>query len=108
MLQNIKDWIEIIMAAFMLLFIILLFIRSLVGLKSQVTKQVGNTTTTTKGKVGGLGARTIQLTCVALIIPALIILSLENIIKGETVATIIGGLIGYVLSGISNYDKNGE
>lgn len=106
--QNVKNWIEIIMAALMVVFIIALFIRSFVNKSSEVKKADGNITTTTKGKVGGFGARIIQLTCVTLIIPTVIILSLENIIKGETVATIIGGLIGYVLSGISNYDKNGD
>lgn len=106
--QNVKSWIEIIMAALMVLFIIAIFIRSFLNKFSEVKKVDGTTTTTTKGKVGGFGARIIQLTCVTLIIPTLIILSLENIIKGETVATIIGGLIGYVLSGISNYDKNGD
>jgi hypothetical protein len=33
-------------------------------------------------------------------------LSIEGILKGETVATLMGGLAGYVLSGISNYDSN--
>lgn len=56
-----------------------------------------------KGK--GLGARVIQFTCICFIIPAIIILATRDILKGETVATLIGGLVGYVLSGISNYDK---
>lgn len=56
------------------------------------------------GKPSGIGARIIQFTCVTLIIPTLIILGIENILKGETIATIIGGLIGYVLSGVGNYE----
>jgi len=103
---SIKNWIEIAMAALMVLFVLLLFLRSFINKSAEVKKQSGDTITTTKGKVGGFGARIIQLTCVSLIIPTLVILSLENVIKGETVATIIGGLIGYVLSGISNYDKS--
>lgn len=103
-----KSWIEIIMALLMVIFIGALFWRSFKNADGQVTKAVGNVTTITKGKVGGFGARIIQITCVALIIPTIVILSLENIIKGETVATIIGDLIGYVLSGISNYDNKSE
>lgn len=53
----------------------------------------------------GIGARVIQFTCVCFIIPTIIILATRDILKGETVATLIGGLVGYVLSGISNFDK---
>ena len=58
----------------------------------------------------GIGIRLIQFTCVVLIIPTIVILAIENIIKGETVATIIGGLIGYVLSGVNDSasKKNGD
>lgn len=52
----------------------------------------------------GIGARLIQIICVILIIPSIIILSLEKVLTGETVATIIGGLIGYTLSGVGNFE----
>lgn len=58
------------------------------------------------GRPMGIGARVIQFTCVILIIPTIIILGVEDILKGETIATIVGGLIGYVLSGVGNYDNN--
>lgn len=60
--------------------------------------------TTVKGRSGTIGARVIQLTCVAIIVPAIIILGLEGTIKGETVATLIGGLVGYALSGLGDFD----
>ncbi|GAA4453929.1 hypothetical protein [Rurimicrobium arvi] len=83
---NTKSTIEIIMAVAMAGSIALLFYRS-IKLKK------------------GIGARIIQFACVLLIIPGLIILGLEDILHGETIATIIGGLIGYTLSGIGDYDK---
>ena len=52
-----------------------------------------------------LGARVVQFSCIVLLIPAIIILGEDQIIKGETVGTLIGSLLGYVLSGISNYDN---
>ena len=81
-----KEWIEIIMALIMASTLIGLIVRSLI-LK------------------GGIGARIIQLTCVSFLIPTIIILSIEGILKGETVGTLLGGLAGYVLSGINNYDN---
>ena len=81
-----KECIEIIMASIMALVLIGLLIRALVLQK-------------------GIGARTIQFTCVAFLIPTIIILSIEGILSGETVGALLGGLAGYVLSGISNYDN---
>ena len=72
----------------MLLSVILIFIRSFIG------------------KVKGFGARTIQIICLMLIIPTLLILALEKILVGETVATIIGGLIGYVLTSVGDEKKS--
>jgi hypothetical protein len=62
------------------------------------------------GVVRSIGARLIQFTCVALIIPAIIILGVLKLLSGETIATIIGGLIGYVLSNVGDYgkEKKGE
>jgi hypothetical protein len=53
----------------------------------------------------GLSARSIQFMAVTMLIPTIGILALEKIIEGATVGTLIGGLTGYLLSGISNYDK---
>ncbi len=82
-----KEFIEISMAIIMAISILGIFIRSLIQKK-------------------GIGARAIQFVCICFLIPSIIILSIEGILKGETVATLIGGLAGYVLSGISNYDSN--
>lgn len=90
---NTKSVIEIIMASIMLLVLVGVFSNRIIQQK-------------------GMGARIIQFTCVSLLIPMIIILAIEGVLKGETVATLIGGMAGYVLSGISNYDndraKNGK
>ncbi len=42
---------------------------------------------------------------VILLVPMIGLLAMEKILEGATVGTLIGGLTGYLLSGISNYDK---
>ena len=81
-----KEWIEILMSLIMALVLIGILIRAIFLKK-------------------GIGARVIQFTCISFLIPAIIILSIEGILKGETVGTLLGGLAGYVLSGISNFDN---
>lgn len=56
----------------------------------------------------GLGARTIQLTSVFLIVPMIFVLALEKVLSSETTATLIGALIGYVLSGIGDFRPDGK
>ncbi|HMU10097.1 MAG TPA: hypothetical protein PKC54_08835, partial [Ferruginibacter sp.] len=46
----------------------------------------------------GIGERVIQFTSIALIIPAIVILGLEEVIQKETVAALLSGLGGYGLS----------
>ena len=53
-----------------------------------------------------LTARSIQFVAVAMLVPAIVLLSMEKVLDGSTVGTLIGGLTGYLLSGISNYDKS--
>jgi hypothetical protein len=101
-----KSVIEILMALIMIIAIVAIFLRSYSASKQTITKTTGNTTTVTTGKIGGIGARIIQFACVTLIIPCLVILSFEKVLHGETIATIIGGLIGHVLSGINEYGQN--
>jgi hypothetical protein len=67
----------------MLFSIVAVFYRSLQNRKSQTTKTINNTTTVSTGKVGGIGARIIQFTCVTLIIPCIVILGIEKILQGE-------------------------
>ena len=57
----------------------------------------------TSGK--GIGARTIQFTGVLLVVPLIGILALEGVLEPQTTGTVIGALLGYLLSGISNFDS---
>jgi hypothetical protein len=50
-----------------------------------------------------IGARAIQFLTVGLLIPTIVILSLEKAIGMDATATIIGSMIGYLLSGIGDY-----
>ncbi len=56
----------------------------------------------------GLGVRVIQLLGVVLGLPAIVVLGLENVLEGQTVAALIAGILGYLLSGISQFDTDGE
>jgi hypothetical protein len=49
----------------------------------------------------GIGERIIQFTCIVFLIQCIIILGLEGVLQGETIATLLGGLGGYVLSSMS-------
>jgi hypothetical protein len=51
----------------------------------------------------GLGARVIQFVAVVLIVPSIVILSLERVLTPETTATLFGAITGYLLSGIGEY-----
>ena len=53
-----------------------------------------------------LSARSIQFLAVATLIPVIAVLALEKVLEGATVGTLLGGITGYLLSGISNYDKS--
>src|SRR5687768_12789561 len=96
-IMSTKDCIEVTMGFIMAGVLLFIFIRSFLNINSSTTTKEGKIY---KGKVGGIGARVIQFTCISLIIPCIIILALEKILQGETIATILGGLVGYVLSGI--------
>ena len=54
----------------------------------------------------GLGARVIQFTGVLLVVPLIGILALEGKLEAQTTGTVIGALLGYLLSGISSFDSN--
>ncbi len=61
----------------------------------------------------GIGDRAIQLVGICLVIPSILILGLEDKITKENIGTILGAIIGYVLSGIGSPDvkpkgKNSE
>jgi len=52
-----------------------------------------------------LGARVIQFISVVMVLPVILILSLQGILKPDAVGTLIGALVGYLLSGIASYDS---
>jgi predicted transporter len=54
----------------------------------------------------GIDVRVIQFLTIVLIIPVILILALEDILKGQTTAALIGTVIGYILSGIGK--KEGD
>lgn len=55
----------------------------------------------------GLGVRAIQFMAVALGLPIIFVLAIEKVLDGAVVGTLLGGVFGYLLSNISNYDKPG-
>ncbi len=56
----------------------------------------------------GLGVRAIQFSGVIFGCPLIVILGLEGILDGQTLAALFGALFGYLLSGIANFDSKGE
>ena len=46
-----------------------------------------------------IGAKTIQFVAVIFFFPVLIVLGINNILGRETIGTLLGVLVGYVLSG---------
>ena len=52
----------------------------------------------------GIGARTIQITGVLLVVPLIGILALQGILEKQTTATLLGALTGYLLSGVGSYE----
>jgi hypothetical protein len=52
----------------------------------------------------GIGARTIQITGVLLVVPLIGILALHGILEKQTTATLLGALTGYLLSGVGSYE----
>ena len=59
-------------------------------------------------KGSGIGPRHIQFVSVCLIVPTILILGLEKVLTNETTATLIGGLAGYLLSGIGKWEPRKE
>jgi amino acid permease len=48
--------------------------------------------------------RAIQILALIIVLPIVLILSLENILAGSAVGALIGALVGYLFANISNYD----
>jgi len=56
-----------------------------------------------KGNQSSIGARVTQFSTVILAVPAIIIVAALGVIQGETIAALLGSLLGYVLSGVGEY-----
>lgn len=52
-----------------------------------------------------IGVRAVQFIAVVFLLPIILILGMEKLLDGQTLAALIGGLIGYLLSGLSNFDR---
>ena len=81
---NITQWMEISAAILMVVGLLGVFVH-------RITTRLG------------LGARAIQVIAVIEIIPTILILALEKVLSGETTSTLLGALIGYLLSGVANF-----
>jgi len=55
-----------------------------------------------------IGARTIQITTIVLLFPALLILGLERVLQPETVGTLLGAIAGFVLSRVGDFMPGGS
>lgn len=81
-----RGWVEIIIAASVPI--------SIIGL-------IWNRITTKKG----IGVRAIQFMAVVIGMPMIAVLAFEKVIEGAVVGTLLGGVFGYLLSNIGNFDK---
>lgn len=48
-----------------------------------------------------IGPRTIQFLAIVFVLPLLLVLGVSNVLRSETIGTIIGTVVGFVLSGFS-------
>lgn len=56
----------------------------------------------------GIGKRSIQFAVVTLVLPSILILAMEGILNTDVVATLLGTIVGYSLSGLADEDKEGK
>jgi hypothetical protein len=54
----------------------------------------------------GVGVRTIQFAAVAMFVPLILILALEQIVDGSVVSALVGAFVGYLFSNIGDFDRN--
>ena len=53
-----------------------------------------------------IGAKSIQFLAIVFVLPLLIILGIFNVLGRETIGTLLGVIIGYVLSGFGKEDSS--
>jgi hypothetical protein len=56
----------------------------------------------------GIGVRAIQFLAVVLLIPSIVVLSLVGKLEGQATATLLGTIVGYVLSAIGKDEGRGK
>lgn len=88
--MNPRGWVEIILA-------LAIFAAPLALLVQRARAK--------EGQPRGLGVRTIQFLGTATFAPALIILAFERVIDGCTVAALVGAFVGYLFSGLAEFDR---
>jgi hypothetical protein len=87
-----KFWIEVILAATMLIVPLAVLIQRSIAKKSD-------------GAHFGMGVRITQLIGVCNVLPALIILGMEGLLDGSAMAALGGALVGYLFSGLAEFDR---
>ena len=90
-------YVEIMLVSLMILIVISLVILRLAW------KRTKNDGETILG--GGIGIRLIQFLAVGLLIPSIVILALEGFLDKSVLGTLLGTIIGYVLSNIGDESK---
>jgi hypothetical protein len=60
---------------------------------------------TKEGAHFGMGIRVIQLIAACNLPPAIIILAMEHLLDGSAVAALGGALVGYLFSGVAEFDR---
>jgi hypothetical protein len=87
--MTIKDWIELIAVGTGPLGLILLMAQRLLTKKS-------------------IGARTVQFATVVLLFPIILVLGMEKVLDSATIGTMLGGVAGFVLSRVGEYQPTGS
>lgn len=87
-----KFWIEGILAASMLIVPLAVLIQRSIAKKKD-------------GAHFGMGVRITQLIGACNLPPMLIILAMEGLIDGSTIAALAGAFAGYLFSGIAEFDR---
>lgn len=87
-----KLWIEVLLAATMLI----------VPLAVLIQRSIAKTK---EGAHFGMGVRITQLIAACNLPPAIIILAMEGLLDGSAVAALGGALVGYLFSGIADFDR---
>jgi len=76
-------------------------VKGAIELAAAATLCVGGVGSLLHAAKKGIGPRTIQLAGAVMIVPVVLILALEKTLEPGTLGTVIGAVIGYLLSGVS-------